>query len=55
MELHERLEFGDVVLSRVGYVITVYRNDVKAGQMFLGNIGTAESTFKEMAEAYRWM
>lgn len=53
MELHERLEFGDVVLSRVGYVITVYRNDVKAKQMFFKNIGTAKSTFRKIAEAYK--
>lgn len=53
MELHERFEFGDVVLSRVGYVITVYRNDVKAKQMFLKNIGTARDVFERLKEAYK--
>lgn len=53
MELHERLEFGDVVLSRVGYVITVYQNGIKAEQMFLKNIGTARNVFKRLKEAYK--
>lgn len=53
MELHERKEFGDVVLSRVGYVITVYRNDIKAEQVFYKEIGTAKDAFKRLTEAYK--
>lgn len=53
MELHERKEIGNTVFSRVGYVITVYRNDIKAEQIFYKEIGTAKDAFKRLTEAYK--
>lgn len=46
MKLHERFEIGDVVISRVGRVVTVYRQDVKSEQKFYPLLSEAESAFK---------